>query len=392
LLLWSWSHEHHTPALWLLSLCSAAVLAEEASTSKDESGENKMFSVTALFICFREALEGCVIMSLLLNMLHKTGFEMYKKWVWIGAIAGIVAFVLVGAIFISVFYAIKSAVPDAFMYVFEGLLALFASCILTALGLNFLRMKDLERKWTENLFQGRESLPEIPQDVGYLKRKYLELKAKLSIKNQAIDDEAKKQGLTWSMVFFITFSSIFREGVETVFMLLFVNSDPAGLAIGGIVGIVCGIVFGIMVLLVGRYFLVDISTFFHLTTIFILFIAAGLARYFIHEFEELGEVRAKTTNDPIILRPLYDLTASWGPGWSQNSGWGAIAKALVGYTHKPTMLEGLCWLGYWELIIMVMLLRYKRGTLFSKYVAGREESSSSVGSGDAKVRRDQLAV
>eukprot|EP00960_Hanusia_phi_P077179 768659-Hanusia_phi.AAC.3 len=306
-------------------------------------------------------------------MLHKTGFEVFKRWVWIGALAGIVSFVLVGAIFISVFYAIKSAVPDAFMYAFEGLLALFASCILTALGLNFLRMKDLERKWTENLFQGAATLPEIPESAGYWKRKYLELKAKFSIKNQAIDDEARRQGLTYTMVFFITFSSIFREGVETVFMLLFVNSDPAGLAIGGIVGIACGIVSGVLVLLVGRYFLVDVSTFFHLTTVFILFIAAGLSRYSIHEFEELGEARAKATNDPIILRPLYDLTKSWGPGWSQSSGWGAVARALVGYAHKPTMLEALCWLCYWVLIITVILLRYKRGNLFSKYTKESEE-------------------
>mmetsp|Transcript_25415 Transcript_25415/g.57248 ORF Transcript_25415/g.57248 Transcript_25415/m.57248 type:complete len:414 (-) Transcript_25415:942-2183(-) len=361
--------------LGLILICElSAVFAEESTTSSNSSSDSK-FSVPALFICFRESLEGCVIISLLLNMLDKTGLQELKRWVWFGAGSGVVGFVLVGAILISVFYAIKSSVPEHFMYVFEGILALFASFILAALGLGFLRLKDLEKKWENKLFNRENVKATDSQSSSWIKQKYAQFKDMLSIRHQAIDEDVRARGITPWMIFFIAFSSLFREGVETVFMLLFVSSDPRGLALGGAVGSVCGIVFGYLVMVIGKYLLVDVSIFFNFTTVFILFIAAGLSRYGSHEFEELAAEWAADRNDPVVMRSLYDLTESWGSGWTHTTGWGAVARVLLGYSDNPTLIEALAYLGFWFLIITIVLKRYKRGTLFTRFAPGSRASS-----------------
>ncbi|EKX51825.1 hypothetical protein GUITHDRAFT_102436 [Guillardia theta CCMP2712] len=360
----------------LIFLCElSAVFAEESTTTSSSSSDSK-FNVPALFITFRESLEGCVIISLLLNMLDKTGLHELKRWVWFGACSGIAGFIVVGAILISVFYAIKSSVPEHFMYVFEGILALFASFILAALGLGFLRLKDLEKKWENKLFN-RENVKAPDAQTSWVKQKIAQFKDMLSIRHQAIDEDVRSRGVTPWMIFFIAFSSLFREGVETVFMLLFVNADPGGLALGGAVGSVCGIVFGYLVMVIGKYFLVDVSMFFNLTTVFILFIAAGLSRYGSHEFEELAAEWAADRNDPVIMRSLYDLTESWGPGWTHTTGWGAVARVLLGYSDNPTLIEALAYLCFWLLVVTIILKRYKRGTLFTRFAPGSRASSES---------------
>jgi hypothetical protein len=102
--------------------------------------------------------------------------------------------------------------------------------------------------------------------------------------------------------------------------------------------------------------------FFFLTTTFILFIAAGLAMYSAHEFEELGKAHSAATNDPIILRPLWDISGCC----TDQNGAGAVFRAIAGYQDKPTMIEALVYLGYWIFVLMLMVTRYKKGILFNK--------------------------
>ena len=73
----------------------------------------------------------------------------------------------------------------------------------------------------------------------------------------------------------ITFSAIFREGLETVIFLLPMTSQSSlqGTTIAAIAGIAVGIAFGIMVLYVGKKCLLDPTIFFMATAAFVFFIA-----------------------------------------------------------------------------------------------------------------------
>ena len=77
----------------------------------------------AFVICFRESVEGTVIVAVLLNMLFKANLPHMKKWVWVGAFIGTGAFALLGAIAIIVWYQIKKTVPTAHRAAFEGVFA-----------------------------------------------------------------------------------------------------------------------------------------------------------------------------------------------------------------------------------------------------------------------------
>lgn len=372
-------------------------VAGAAIPEADDADEDSDFSFSAMFIGFREALEACVIISVMLNMLDKTDNRHLKKWVWIGSFSGLFVSCVVGGAIVGAYYALKDNVmSDDDMYIFEGVFSGVASIFLTFLGIGFLRFADLEKKWSQKLFKKEGQQVVEPKTI---KEK---LKAKYGIQSQAIDERAlvtgarfgageveaasstsgdtpgsSSDGVTaevnyWTIVV-LTFSAVFREGLETFLFLGAVgsNAKPSGLALGGLVGIVLGILFGLMVLYIGRM-ISNMMWFFVLTTLFILFIAAGLAGYSAHEFEEVGKNHAYETNDPIIMRPLWDISECC----TDSDGAGAVFRAIAGYQDKPTLIEALVYLGYWILVITLMVFRYKNGVLFSKRRSAPPASST----------------
>eukprot|EP00287_Rhodomonas_sp_CCMP768_P003215 CAMPEP_0196720526 /NCGR_PEP_ID=MMETSP1091-20130531/3309_1 /TAXON_ID=302021 /ORGANISM="Rhodomonas sp., Strain CCMP768" /LENGTH=475 /DNA_ID=CAMNT_0042061797 /DNA_START=56 /DNA_END=1483 /DNA_ORIENTATION=- len=366
--------------VFAFALIVPSIVAEEDSS--DEEASDSDFSFSALFIGFREALEACVIISVMLNMLDKTGNKPLKKWVWIGSLGGLLVSCIIGGAMVGAYYALKDNVmSDNDMYIFEGVFSGIASIFLTFLGIGFLRFAELEGKWSEKLFK-QSGQPQAEPRTWKEK-----LKAKYGIQSQAIDERQLVAGQNfgngtvedtsssdsndadetrevnhWTIVV-LCFSAVFREGLETFLFLGAVgsNAKPSGLALGGLVGVVLGVLFGVAVLYIGKV-IDNLMWFFMLTTVFILFIAAGLAGYSAHEFEELGVTHAFKTNDPIIMRPLWDISDCC----SDSKGPGAVFRAIAGYQDKPTMVEALVYLGYWIIVLSMLVLRYKAGILFRK--------------------------
>ena len=56
-----------------------------------------------MVICIREAIEGCIIVPVLLKALHKSGQKLLRKWVWFGTIGSTIAFVVACGICIAIF-------------------------------------------------------------------------------------------------------------------------------------------------------------------------------------------------------------------------------------------------------------------------------------------------
>ena len=385
--------------LLVLAAAGLAVVAGEegaASTpvvvTYDEDGNIKRsndMSTPAFVICFRESVEGTVIVAVLLNMLFKANLPHMKKWVWVGAFIGTGAFALLGVIAIIVWYQIKKTVPTAHRAAFEGVFAALACFILTLMAFKFLRLKDIMFKWENKLFKdsgaeaddAKQPADDAKQPAAEEKKaatcSCLEgLREMMHIKHQAIsrDDD----GVSPRMLIILTFSAIFREGVETVVFLLPMTTThtEAGVFKGAAGGLAAGIAFGIFVLVVGKYMLRDIMWFFNLTTAFILFIAAGLSTYSMIEFEQVDR-GALPRNDPIIMRPMYNIgCVKRHPQvetlcfLEEGTGAGLVFRSLLGYRATPTMLMCVAYLFYWQVIIVLMVLRYKKGTLFSRTPPG----------------------
>ena len=194
----------------------------------------------------RESIEACVVVALLLNMCTRLKLTRMRKQVWWGAISGILVSVLLGIVFVAVFYLTKSKVmTGASKAIFKGYINLVAVLLITMLSFAMLRFMNYEKKWA----------------------------AKLEAAAAKIDVGRANQ---WS-IFFLAFTAVFREGVESVIFLAGVSTTTSWTAIplAGIVGVLIGLAVGFALYYTGRQ-IKDIAWFFVLSCSLLFFIAAGL--------------------------------------------------------------------------------------------------------------------
>jgi FTR1 family protein len=217
------------------------------------------FSVPAFFVCFREAVEACVIIAVLIKFLDKVNKKHLQRDVWLGALAGLAIAIIAGIGLIIAFYAVdKNFFVGRQEMLFEGILSLFASIIITVLATSMLKISKFQAMW----------------------------EAKLSA--NLVKAEAEGSSLRRSTMFWIPFVSVLREGLETVIFLAGVGAGyPAkSIPIPGIVGLLTGLACGYALFRAGSK--TSVHTFLLCSTVLLTFIAAGLMARASHEFQEAG--------------------------------------------------------------------------------------------------------
>eukprot|EP00245_Coleochaete_scutata_P006799 TRINITY_DN21583_c0_g1_i1.p1 TRINITY_DN21583_c0_g1~~TRINITY_DN21583_c0_g1_i1.p1 ORF type:complete len:322 (+),score=74.49 TRINITY_DN21583_c0_g1_i1:140-1105(+) len=292
---------------------------------------NQYFSVTAMFIMFREVLEAAVIISVLLQLLSKIGADpKFKKQVWCGAGLGFLLSVIVGVIFVAIFYTLEKEVFEGHgEQIFEGVIMMIAVVMITVLAFGMLKMMEMEKRWH----------------------------AKLSSATELALSGSKKYA-----IFFVAFTAVLREGIESVLFLTGVGSDNwRAIPIAGIVGALLGVAFGYFIFFSLKP--VALKWFFYISTTILLVIAAGLFAHGIHEFQEAQwwgnfELEDKTT--PWHNKPLWNICKCCD---SKDQGFFELAKALVYYTCEPSFMELIAYIGYWVVIAAIFLYKMFRGTL-----------------------------
>jgi FTR1 family protein len=217
------------------------------------------FSVPAFFVCWREAVEACVIIAVLLKFLDKVDKKQLQRDVWLGAFAGLAVAIVAGVGLIIAFYAVnKNFFIGRQEMLFEGVLSLFASVIITVLAMSMLKISKFQAMW----------------------------EAKLSA--NLVKAEAEGSSLRGSTMFWIPFVSVLREGLETVIFLAGVGAGyPAkSIPIPGIVGLLTGLACGYALYRAGSK--TSVHAFLVGSTVLLTFIAAGLMARASHEFQEAG--------------------------------------------------------------------------------------------------------
>lgn len=139
------------------------------------------------------------------------------------------------------------------------------------------------------------------------------------------------------------FVSILREGIETV-IFLGASSFVAGenTMVGALSGIVTAIILGYMIFVGSKK--VNIKQFFRITSVLLIFFAAGLVAYGVHELQEAGIV-------PIIVEHLWNINPALYqdggyPLLHENGHLGSILKGLFGYNGNPSLIEVGSYLAY----------------------------------------------
>ncbi len=248
----------------------------------------------SLIIGFREGLEAALVVGLVVGVLSRTNAEALKRYVWFGVLAAVGCALLLG----GGLFALGRTFTGRGAQLFEGGTMLVAALVLTWMIF-----------WMED--HGRE------------------------ISRRLVSDTEEALSVGKVALFLVAFTAVLREGVETALFLMaaiFRSSWVDG-AIGAALGIALAVGVGILIF---RWSVnVNVTRFFRVTGVLLLFIAAGLIAHGIHEFQEMGLL-------PVFVEELWNVNS-----WLDEEGpVGSFLKALFGYNGNPSLLEVLSYTLY----------------------------------------------
>lgn len=200
-------------------------------------------------IGLREGLEAALVVSILLVYVKRTNREALVKWVSYGVVAAVVASVFVAYVLES----ISEELEESFEPIFAGTVSLLAVVFVT---------------WM--IFWMKKSARTISTDL-----------------RNRLDDAALSGGHV--AVALMAFVAVIREGAETA-VFFWAASQATGSATTSIVGLLLGL--GTAVALGWAIYesaaSVNLPKFFRVTGVLLVFVAAGVLSYGIHEFQEVG--------------------------------------------------------------------------------------------------------
>ena len=262
--------------------------------------------IAALVLALREGLEAALILGIVLSVLRRVGRRDQERMVWLGA--GLAALLSLAA-GIGL-YALGISFEGRAEEIFEGLAMLFAAGVLTWMIF-----------WMDR--QGRNVQAELEQDV----------------------QRAATGGSKWA-IFSLAFLAVLREGIELALFLTAASftATAAATVSGGLLGLAAAVLAGW--LLFATTTRLNIRAFFQVTSILLIFFAAGLVAHGVHELNEAGWV-------PAVVEHGWDIN----PILDENSAAGQILKALFGYNGNPSLTEVVAYLGYWAVVLLALRRR-----------------------------------
>lgn len=258
--------------------------------------------IPSLIIALREVLEIALIVGIVLGYLNKTKQTRHKKTVWSAVGLAILASIL-GAILFNV---LAGGFQGRAEEIFEGAVSLLGAVLLTTMILWMMKQKKISQ--------------ELQEDV-----------AKQISKSR-----------DWGL-FLLVFVSVLREGIETVIFLWTAQTISGDNNLwGAILGMIIAMTIGYLTFV--GLMKINLKKFFNVTSILLIFFAAGLVAYGVHELSE-----AKIL--PELIEHVWDINpainADGGYSALHENGWlGGILKGLFGYNGNPSLLEVIAYLAY----------------------------------------------
>jgi high-affinity iron transporter len=253
----------------------------------------------AFVIALREGIEAALIVSIVLAYLKQLGRTDRSHLVWWGTGLAVALSAILGTIIFSVGAEFEGTAEE----VFEGLVTLTAVGVLT---------------WM----------------IFWMRRQGARIKSELQ---QKVDTALTAGGLALAA---IAFFAVLREGVETA-LFLFAAAEGTAVEGGGVAAQLLGAMLGLGLAVVLGVLLyrggirMNLRTFFKVTGVILVVVAAGLFAYSVHELQEAGWL-------PFLESPAFDLSATL----PDDEGVGAVLRGLVGYNADPGVLEVVAWAAY----------------------------------------------
>ncbi|MET9626345.1 iron uptake transporter permease EfeU [Lentzea sp. NPDC006480] len=261
-------------------------------------------------IGLREGLEAALVVSILIAFLVKTDRRHALKWVWVGVATAVALSVAAGAIITFSAAGMSFEQQEAF----GGIMSIIAVAFVTGM-----------------IFWMRKAAKTIAA----------ELRGKM--------DEALQIGPVAVAV--VALLSVGREGLETaVFFYSSVQAAGGGTTeplIGFLGGIAVAVV--IAALLYQGAIRFDLGKFFTVTGVLLVFVAAGVLSYGIHDLQEAAFL-------PGLDTLAFDVSATL----PEDSWYGALLKGFFNYSQRTSVLQAIAWVAYVGVVLSVFLIRPRR--------------------------------
>ncbi|MBE9527871.1 MAG: FTR1 family protein [Proteobacteria bacterium] len=271
--------------------------------------------LASAIITFREVFEAALVVIIVLAYLKRTGKLSYVKAVWTGVGLGVLCSVLLAVVVESVMGGLTGPSEK----IVEGVMMLTAVLFITWMVV-----------W---IFSTRNLSNEIAQKA----------------------ERATELGSSgaWGAAGIVLLISmaVMREGFETAIFLNAASSTGGASLSGALTGVALALILSYSVFKGSR--LVNIKTFFRVTTAMLVLFAAGLFSHALLEFQQAGLI------SPVIDH-IYDI--SWLMNKSSTTG--SLLNSLFGYTGRPSLVEMGGYLGYLTvtyLLYVAMRRSYRTG-------------------------------
>jgi high-affinity iron transporter len=255
--------------------------------------------ISSLVLSLREGLEAALIIGIVLGILRKLDRRDLSFLVWAGAISALIISFMVA----FVLNLIGTEFEGAGEQVFEGITLLLAAGILT---------------WM----------------IFWMRTYSISMREELELGVR----QATSKRRQWAL-FLLAFLAVLREGIELVLFILAVRltSSPVQTVLGASLGIGGAILLGWILFATTRR--VSLTHFFQYTNSLLIVFAAGLVGIGIHEFNEAGWV-------PAIIEHIWDVSFII----PEESTFGQLLRALVGYSSSPSLSQVIAYVGYWVIL------------------------------------------
>ena len=262
--------------------------------------------LVAYLIMFREGVEAALIVGIVAGYLKQTGRSAWMSYVWLGVVSAVLLCVAIGVLL----DVTSSEFPQKQQEMFEGVVAVFATGILTAM-------------------------------VFWMKKAARSIKTEIHQSIDAALDASDGQGLALvAMAFF----AVGREGLESVFFLLasFQQDVGIGVPLGAMLGVTSAVAVGAAVTYGG--YRLDLRRFFRWTGILIVFVAAGLLAGGLRAFHEAG-----------LWNGLQGIAFDLSTILPADGVLGTLLSGLFGYRDAPTVGEVVIYLAFLVPVLALFL-------------------------------------
>jgi high-affinity iron transporter len=143
-----------------------------------------------------------------------------------------------------------------------------------------------------------------------------------------------------------------REGLETA-LFFFTAAQAAGQTTEPLIGFLLGIAVAVVLayLIYRGAVRIDLGRFFTITGVLLIFVAAGILGYGVHDLQEAAIL-------PGLNTLAFDVSAIIPP----DSWYGTLLKGVFNFSPATTVLELIVWVGYVAVVLTLFLLPQRRST------------------------------